>query len=294
MKILVTGTSGFVGTRFQSFVKNKYEIVPVSLRTIRPAKIDFTGIDVILHLAVVAHDSAKSNDPVQYLVNVDLTRELAEAAMKAGVPHFIFMSTAKVYGEESNQPLNEYSACHPVDAYGKSKLMAEKLLLELNSNQFKVAIIRPPLVYGPAVKGNMLRILHLADKPWSLPFKNAGNQRSMVFIDNLIELIEAVLFQRAEGVFIAGDSEPLSTGDLVSMIRKSMNRKEGLFKVPLFIKSTFRKFKPALFNRLYGSFILDPESTNRRLKYKPTYSTQAGITIMVNWFINHKQSLPLK
>ena len=285
MAIIVTGAGGFIGRRFMEYNKSRYHLVPVSLRTAKVNEIDMTGIQVIVHLAVVAHDFSKVNNDVQYEVNYHLTKELAEHAKKCGVTQFIFLSTAKVYGEGSSEVLDENSQCSPVDAYGKSKRQAEEYLLSQNSERFKVAIIRTPIVYGPEVKGNMFRLLKLSNKNIPLPFGHSDNLRSMVYIDNLIELINSIMELKASGIFIAGDTQPISTGELIAMIRKSLNKRENLIVIPAFAKKVLKKIKPSLFNRLFGSFVLDTTKTNLALNFKPPYATSYGIDQMVKWFV---------
>ncbi len=285
MTIIVTGANGFVGTRFIQYNQNKYRLIPVSLRNTGPTDIDLTDVDAIVHLAVVAHDFRKVNHDIQFAVNYDLTKQLADYAKKMKVPHFIFISTAKVYGDVSKEVLDESSPCFPIDAYGKSKLKAELYLQSIQSDNFKVAIIRPPLIYGPEVKGNMLRILRLADKNLPLPFRNTNNQRSLVFIDNLVELLNRIIDHKESGIFIAGDAKPVSMERLVVMIRSAMNKKIRMIGLPLFIKKIIKNAIPFLFNRLFGSFVIDNSNTNIVLNFTPPYSTEFGIRQMVQWYL---------
>jgi UDP-glucose 4-epimerase len=200
------------------------------------------------------------------------------------VRHFIYVSSVKVYGDEASGFLDETTPCQPTDAYGRSKLKAEEYLQSVRSETFKVAIVRPPLVYGPGVKGNMIRLLELSGRDIPLPFGNAGNARSMVFIDNLIELIFRIVDKQAEGVFVAGDREPMSTDRLITMMRRAMGRSPGLFSLPTLFRKIIRKFRPALYTRLFGSFVIDNQATNRTLDFVPPYPSEAGIREMVAWF----------
>src|SRR5687768_10263888 len=120
MKIVVTGSSGFVGKRFLEYNKDKFEMMPISLRERKVRDIDLAGTDAIVHLAGKAHEIQPIPDQVYYDVNYTLTKELAEKAKQQGVPHFIYISTTKVYGDEVNETVNEKSLCNPNDAYGKS------------------------------------------------------------------------------------------------------------------------------------------------------------------------------
>ena len=149
---------------------------------------------------------------------------------------------------------------------------------------FKVAVIRPPLVYGPGVKGNMLRLLELAKKNYPLPFGNSRNKRSMVFLDNLVELINTIITKQAMGTFIAGDAEPVSTDRLLSLIRQAMGKKEDLVSIPSILRFLLKQVRPALYTRLFGSFVVDNTNTNTELGFTIPYSTEYGVQKMVEWY----------
>ena len=283
--VFLTGTSGFVGQQYISCIRNKYIIKAVSLRTSNLKNIAFDQVDSILHLAGKAHQMQKIEDQIYFDVNYELTKQFADEAKAAGVPHFVFVSTIKVFGEHQNAILNEDSSCEPLnDPYGESKLKAEQYLQSIEDENFKVAIVRPPLVYGPGVKGNLIRFLELGNKDWPLPFARINNRRTMVFIDNLIELINRIIETRASGVFLAGDREPISTTRLISEIRKGLGKKENLFVMPDLFKWLLGKLKPELTTRLYGSLEMDTSKTNENLNFLPPYSVEEGIKVMVDWY----------
>jgi UDP-glucose 4-epimerase len=162
--------------------------------------------------------------------------------------------------------------------------MAEEYLLSISSNTFKVAIVRPPLVYGPRVKGNMIKLLQLAEKNIILPLGNIGNKRSMVFIDNLVALINNIINKQASGIFIAGDARPISTDELVCLMRRFLHNNSRLVSIPAFLRTIIKKVKPALYVRLFGSFVVDNGGTNKLLNFTPPYSTEYGIGKMVHWY----------
>jgi len=282
----LTGASGFIGQRYLPYNASKYKIKPISLRDTPIESIDFNGIDVVVHLAGKAHQMAPIEDQVYYDVNHHLTENLAKAAKSAQVAHFIFISTVKVFGEETTDEkgLSESSTCKASDPYGKSKLQAEIALKEIETDDFSIAIVRPPLVYGPGVKGNMLRLLNLSLKGRAMPFGGIENQRSMVFIDNLIELINCIIDQKASGIFHAGDREAISTTRLVSLINKHMDNKGRLIKLNGIFLRILRWLKPGLVQRLWGSFLIDTEQTNKQLNFNPPYKSEEGIQQMVEWF----------
>jgi len=282
--IAVTGATGFVGKRLMEYNKNKYRLVPLSLRQKKPANFDLQGIGAVIYLAGKAHQMESIADSIYFDINYELTKQLADTAKENGVKQFLYISSVKVYGDEIQGVLNEWSACAPTDAYGASKLQAEKYLQSIETNDFKIAIIRPPLVYGPEVKGNMIRLLQLANRKWPLPMGRINNARSMVFVDNLIELINTIIDKEASGVFIAGDPEPLSTSELIGLIRKNLGNKSGLIGIPGAIRKLIKRAKPALYTRLFGSFVVDNSITNAKLHFVPPYSTEQGINQMVDWF----------
>lgn len=288
MKVLLTGAGGFVGKRFLEYNKGTFEIETLSLRNDDWHNKSFDGFDVIVHLAGKAHEMNKIDDGIYFEVNTELTKKLYQKAVAAGVQQFIYISSTKVYGDHPDGVLNEASPANPDDAYGKSKLAAEEFLLSRNDS-CTIAIIRPPLVYGPNVKGNMINLLKLCAKKIPLPFKGVENRRSMVFVDNLIELINTIIQKKATGIFIGGDAAPLSTGQLVELIRKAMNRKPGLFRLPGMAKTMIKKLKPALYIRLFGSYEVDPSNGFRQLGFVPPYSSEQGINETVRWYLaNHK------
>ena len=284
-QILLTGASGFIGLRYVEMNRQKYGLRLVSLQTTPVQSIDYQGIDTIVHLAGKAHSMTEIDPKIYYQANYELTRQLAETAKKAGVRHFVFMSTVNVYGTESiDGVINEDSPRHPETPYGDSKRLAEDAVLALEDAHFKVAVIRTPLVYGPRVKGNLLKFLQLAAKPWPLPFGGMHNQRSMVFVDNLVALTNAITDQKANGVFLATDAVPISTELLISEMRKNMGKPARLFAFPALILAALRMIRPQVIRRLYGSFVLDGSKSQGRLGYTPPFSVEDGIKSMTQWF----------
>jgi UDP-glucose 4-epimerase len=180
------------------------------------------------------------DDSEYFKVNVDITKTLATKAKAAGVKHFIYISSVKVYGKEDRGMITEKSECFPEDAYGKSKLQAEQFLQTIQDENFKVAIVRPPMVYGAGVKGNMDRLIHLCQKKHPLPFGNIGNLRTMVFVDNLVELLNTIIDQQAQGIFIPGDKKPISTDVLIQMIKQSLGEKDNLISIPKFLRKIIK------------------------------------------------------
>jgi len=277
-KILITGEDSFIGKNFIRYSKFE-DIKEVSLFTNKPEEIDFSFYDVVIHLVAIVHQSQKIDDKEYFKINRDLCIEVAEQAKKAGVKQFIFLSTIKVYDQffHGSKIWNEFSYCNPDDAYGRSKYEAEIALRKLESENFIVSIIRTPLVYGKGVRANMKNIIKLVDKIPILPFGNVKNKRNFTYVENLVELIDRIIELKASGVFIAMDDEPLSTTQLVKLIASAMNKKRYLIPVPSFIIKAGKALTPRIFDRLYGSFVLDNTYTKNTLGYKPSITAGEGI-----------------
>lgn len=285
-KIIVTGASGFIGARLMELLHPNYDIQPLSLRGVSVADLPLAGVDCIIHLAGKAHDIKNAEEKPYFDINYELTSTLAERAIEENVAHFIYISTVKVYGEPNGDAFDEHSICKPQDAYGKSKLLAEEYLQSVESSDFKVAIVRPPMVYGPHAKGNIIKLMELASRPYPLPLANIRNQRSLVFIDNLIALIAHIVDQQAFGVFVAGDERPVSSSFLIQTLQKELGKLPRLFTLPTFLRQLIRYSKPALYERLFGSFVVENVKTNQQLDYQPPYTTEYGIAKMVEWYKN--------
>jgi len=257
-KIIVTGASGFVGRNFIEKYKNLYDIVPISLRTTKVEDIDFTDVDCILHLAALVHQMKGAPEEKYFEINRDLTEKLAVRAKESGVKHFVFYSTVKVYGYDGdlynhNFILDINSECKPNDPYGQSKYEAEEILRKLENNNFTVAHIRPPMIYGTGVKGNMINLVKLVKKLPILPFGYNENKRSIVSINNLLDLTKLVIDSEKKGIYIPTDGEAVSIKEMVEGIAEGLDKKIILIKFPKFIYKLLCKVKPNIMVRLYGS-----------------------------------------
>jgi UDP-glucose 4-epimerase len=213
-------------------------------------------------------------------VNVIQTLQLAKKAKESRVKHFFFMSTVKVYGEETYSIYTEKSSCNPEDEYGKSKLKAELELQKLEDESFKISIIRTPIIYGYGVKANIKNLINLVKKVSVLPFGKIKNKRSMVYIGNLCHLVDTVILQKRSGIFLASDDESLSTLKLIEFIAKNIDKKIYLIKIPFF-ESLLKIVKPSFHKRLYGSLEVDNCITKEKLNLKNPYSVEEGIRLMI-------------
>lgn len=223
LNLLITGANSFIGGAVQSRLKNSTEIkaAAVSVRGDDWRSMDFSGFDSILHAAGIAHVSPDPSLNEKYdAVNHRLTVEIAKKAKAEGVKQFIFLSSMIVFGEASpagvRKTITAQTMPAPVNAYGQSKLDAENDLRALEDDSFRVAVIRPPMVYGPGCKGNYNTLVRLAEK---LPvFPMFENRRSMIYVENLAELIRLIVLRCDCGTFHPQDTSAKSVTDIVRQI----------------------------------------------------------------------------
>lgn len=280
-KLLITGSNGFVGRYFINKYKNKYDIKTFSFLKNDINTLDCNTIDIVFHLSALVHQMGGASANEYEKINVIQTIELAKKAKESGVKHFIFMSTVKVYGEETNSKYIENTVCNPEDDYGKSKLKAELELQKLEDEDFKVSIIRTPIVYGYGVKANIKSLINLVNKVPLLPFGKIKNKRSMVYIGNLCHLVDEVITQQKSGIFLASDDQPLSTSRLIELMAKNLDKKVYLVKISFF-ESLLKILKPSFHKRLYGSLEIDNSITKEKLNLQNPYSVEDGIKLMIN------------
>jgi len=283
MKILVTGSNGYLGSSFINQYKNKHNFEKFSLLSQKLEDINFDAVDTILHYAALVHQKVEYPYEKYHEINVEYPVKLAKLAKENGVQQFILISTIAVYGEDKER-LNENTICNPITPYGKSKLEAEKQLLELSDDSFVVSIIRPPMVYGRNAPGNIDSLVKLVKKLPIIPLGGIENKRSFIFIQNLCHMIDEIITQRQNGIFLASDDEVLSTSRLIELIAKNLDKKVYLIKVPFF-ESLLKLVKPSFHKRLYGSLEIDNQDTIKRLfgeaQASLPYSVEEGIRLMI-------------
>lgn len=226
-KILITGANSYVGVSVENHLKRwpeAYQVDTVDMIGDAWKNHSFAGYDAVFHVAGIVHQENTKKDPQQAAlyqrVNTDLAVETAKKAKEEGVKQFIFMSSASVYGLSApigkvvmitrNTPLT------PVDNYGISKAKAEEGLQRLTGNGFKLAILRPPMIYGKGCRGNYCTMAKLARKLPVFPYVN--NQRSMLYMENLAEFVRLIIEDEAEGLFCPQNDEYTNTSEMVNLI----------------------------------------------------------------------------
>ena len=233
-RILITGAGSYIGTAVADYLKNRPEAYRVDTLDMLGEGwkcADFSGYDAVFHVAGIAHsDSGKispEKEKLYYAVNRDLTVQTAQKARQAGVKQFIFMSSAIVYGDSAPVGKDKYitkdTIPAPANCYGDSKLQAERGLQELESEAFRVVILRPPMIYGPGSQGNYPVLSRLAEK---LPvFPLVENRRSMLYIGNLTEFVRLMIENEERGIFWPQNAEYSNTSRLVKMIAEAKGKK---------------------------------------------------------------------
>lgn len=260
-KILITGSKGYIGRNlkemFESFPK-KYSVNNINLRNEAWLNENFSEYDVVIHLAAIVHK--KENENKYYEINKNLAVRVAEKTKMSGVKQFIFMSTMAVYGEEGKinkkVTINKETIPQPKSYYGKSKLAAEFEINKLGNENFRVSIIRPPMIYGENCPGNYAKLEKLAQI--SPIFPMVKNVRSVLHIDNLCEHIKFIIDTNGNGLFLPQDHQYINTSLWVKSIAEKNNSKIHLSKlIGLLVKLTGKKSK--ILNKIFGNLVYEKQ-----------------------------------
>ncbi len=312
MKLLITGASGLVGrsivttavnsglnvvgqTRQQSLDSVATFCCDISADTNWHSALN--GVDCVVHCAARVHqmkDDLTSPIDAYREVNTYGTLNLARQAADNGVKRFVFISSIKVNGEftVSGAPFINQSHQVPSDPYGLSKYEAEQGVWKIaQETGLEVVVIRPPLVYGPGVKANFLSMMNWVNKGIPLPLGAIHNQRSLVFLDNLIDLILACCTHpNAKGeTFLVSDNEDVSTSQLLSLVAKAMGKSNRMLPVPMSWLSLAARLigKPQIAQRLCGNLQVDISNTVEKLSWKPPYSLEYGVKKTVDAYLKN-------
>jgi len=318
VSVLVTGANGFVGQRLCADllevgrdlrgVVRRHEAVNVLpdgveslvLRQLNNADMwqeVLAGVDSVVHLIGRAHVLRETSaDPLAdyRATNVGITCSLLDACRASGVRHLVFMSSIGAVGRGAEVRYEESSPCAPEDPYGVSKREAEELVLDAGKDGNMVTtVLRPPLVYGPRVKGNFLRLLALARRGLPLPLGCVRNARSMVFVGNLTNAVEAVLraSEAASGVFhVADPGEPLSTANLVQKLAQLMERPARLVPFPVSLMRLGGRVlgRTGDVERLTRSLVVSTHKLQEELRWEPPYSVDQGLAETIDWYMHQR------
>lgn len=272
-KILITGANSYIGTSFENYVNqwpNEFDVETVDMIDGNWRNKNFAEYDVVFHVAGIAHVSTdRKMEDIYYKVNRDLTIEAAKKALTDGVKQFVFMSSIIVYGDSSRiretKIINKNTIPNPANFYGRSKLEAELGILPLQSDNFNVAVIRPPMIYGKGSKGNYPKLSKLAQK---VPiFPHIQNERSILHIDNLCEFIKLIILNNESGIFFPQNSDYISISEMVKSIAGVYCKKILLVKLfnPFII--LIEKFVPQI-DKVFGSLVYDKGMSEYKQDYR--------------------------
>ncbi len=319
-KVLVTGANGFVGRVLcQYLLEQGFDVVAgirdkhtdwqpdqriqcvvvgdINLET--DWRRALKGVSVVVHLAARVHvmkNNVADSNALYRQVNVQGTENLANQAYNAGVKRFIYLSSIKVNGEQTQtKPFTADDVIAGLtDAYAVSKFQAEQVLFQLAAETgLDVVIIRPPLVYGERVKGNFLRLIKWVNKGVSLPFAKINNQRSLVNVRNLCDFICVCIgHEQARGhVFLVADGMDLATPQLIELIAKYQNKNSAVFAVPLWLLNMLGQLlgKQAELDRLCGSLQLCLDKNKQLLGWTPSYTVDEGIEESVRYYLRNRE-----
>jgi UDP-glucose 4-epimerase len=257
--ILITGKNSYIGTSLESWLKrenDQYRVDTIDMKDGFWKEKDFSQYDVVFHVAGIAHVSSNPKmEDIYYEVNRDLTIETAKKAKADGVKQFIFMSSIIVYGDSSSSKrvIDRNTVPTPSNFYGNSKLQAEEGIKYIESDDFKIVVIRPPMIYGKGSKGNYPRLVKIAKK---IPvFPDVDNERSMLHIDNLCEFIKVMIDYEERGLYFPQNKEYVKTSELVRLIGEEHGNKIWMTKV--FNPVIRLMYRIGIVNKVFGNLVYE-------------------------------------
>lgn len=276
-KILITGANSYIGTSFEKYIKenypNDYIIDTIDMVDDTWRDKDFSGYDSVFHVAGIAHSDngkiSKEKAKLYYAVNTELTIETAKKAKAAGVNQFIFMSSVIVYGESApigkSKVITKNTPVSPTNCYGDSKVQAENGIRLLNDDNFKVVILRPPMVYGKGSKGNYPLLAKIALMTPVFPY--VKNERSMLYIENLCEFVRLMVENVEQGIFWPQNLEYSNTSELVKMIAAAHGKKMYTIKGFSWVLK-FLSHLSTLVNKAFGNLSYELKLSEYKEDYR--------------------------
>lgn len=285
IKVLITGADSYIGTSFENYVSEyeSFSVDTVDMIDGSWREKDFSEYDVVFHVAGIAHaETGKVSDETKqlyYKVNTDLAIETAEKAKQQGVKQFVFMSSMIIYSGCTETAINSETAPKPFNFYGDSKLRADIALQDLNDDNFKVVILRPPMIYGMGSKGNYPILAKMAKK---LPvFPKVKNKRSMLYVGNLCEFIKLVIVNGDSGVFFPQNGEYTNTSEMVHSIAKASGHRIIIIPATNWIISIMKRMPGKvgnLANKAFGDLYYDLSMSEYKCEYRK-FSLEESIVL---------------
>ena len=319
-RCLVTGASGFIGRQLcRRLLDHGHHVVGVvrnpaefagfkgqPFQQVCLGGIDgstdwdeiLQGVDLVFHLAASGGGSGSFEDQLKALrqTNVEGTRRLVSACVSHNVRRFIYLSSIKVHGERTDlgRPWSESDHPNPITPYGMTKWEAEQAVWHgLAEGATEAVVIRPPLVYGPQVPGNFFQLMNLVSKWIPLPFAKLTNKRSLIYLENLLDILYLCMTHPAAAgkTYLVSDGEDVSTGELVKEMAELMGVPSRLFYFP---ENAMRIFagmlgKSEQAGRLLGSLVVDNMKVRAELNWSPSYSRHQGLIETIAWYLSMRQ-----
>lgn len=276
-KILITGANSYIGTSFESYIKEnfaeQYLVDTMDMLDGSWKEKSFTGYDSVFHVAGIAHSDngkiSKEKEKLYYSVNTDLTIGTAKKAKEDGAKQFIFMSSAIVYGESApigkQKMITKETPVSPANCYGDSKVQAENGLRKLAEEGYKVVILRPPMIYGKGSKGNYPILSKFAQKFPLFPY--IKNERSMLYIENLCEFVRLIIENEEDGIFWPQNKEYSNTSEMVKMIASIHEKKVRLIKGMGLLLKIMSHFT-GLVNKAFGNLTYEKSISEYKEEYR--------------------------
>lgn len=266
-RILITGKNSYIGNAFEAWVSqwpNDYKVTKWDFKGDSWRERDFSQFDSVFNVAGIAHNSSdKKLEDLYYKVNRDLAIEIAEKAKRDGVKQYIHMSSIIVYGSKVER-ITADTPFNPDNFYGDSKVQAEIGLNKITDENFKVAIIRPPMIYGKNSKGNFPKLAELAKKTPIFP--DYKNSRSVLYIDNLCELVRLIVKTEEQGIFYPQMAKIVSSSEIVERVSYYTNHKIRFIKILNPIIYLFRNIE--LFNKIFGDLYYESSLSKNKFNYQ--------------------------
>ncbi len=297
-KILITGLHSYVGNSIEKYLRDynagagteNYIVDKISLRGNDWKQVSFEDYDTILHVAGIAHADvssvSKEEQKAYYDVNCNLAKEVAEKAREDGVKQFVYFSSVIIYGDSAGvgkeKIISKDTLPAPANFYGDSKLQGENAVQALETSEFRVAVLRLPMIYGRGSKGNFPILVKLASK---MPvFPGIHNQRSMLYIGNLAEFVRLLAEEQCGGVFYPQNEEYVTTAEMVKMIATAKGKKihmwsllNPLVKVASLLPGKIQK----LANKAFGSLVIERELSEEKITGYRRFSLEESIKLSV-------------
>jgi nucleoside-diphosphate-sugar epimerase len=318
-RVLVTGASGFLGAHVAHGLLGRGLAVRALTRRgslsapagTEPAPIAalndaaglrraLEGVTSVIHLAAYVHRPRGPGDEAAYReVNVDGTVALLDAGVAAGIRDFVFVSTVKAVGEVSREPWTERTPPAPVDPYGRTKLAAEEAVRAAALRHgLHAPILRLPLVYGPGMKANALRLFQLVDRGLPLPLGAVRNQRSLLYVGNFVAAVAATVEHDAgNDLFFVSDGAPIATPHLIRAIARALGRPARLVPVPVGLMRVAARigdqmarvaptvpFTSVNLDRVVGSLAVDSSKLSTAVGFRPPYTLDQGLAPTAAWY----------